>query len=115
MLESIIKDKDPDPCVGPTMGELRNSGLFDLAREALRTLNKEVKELKEKLEEEGRQRKKDQEAKETTKKELSALLGQVETIKVDVVKEFKELQAFIDSCAEYYGNATPEDADDATE
>ena len=30
MLESIIKDKDTDPCVGQATGELGDSGLFDL-------------------------------------------------------------------------------------
>ena len=59
-------------------------------KSALRTLNQEVKELKEKLEEEGHQRKKDLEAKETVEKELATLLGQVETAKADVVKEFKD-------------------------
>ena len=44
-------------------------------KEALRTLNKEVKELREKLEEEGFQKKKEQEAKATVEKELTALLG----------------------------------------
>ena len=32
MFESIIKDKDVDPCVGQATGELGNSGLYDLAR-----------------------------------------------------------------------------------
>ena len=59
-------------------------------KSALRTLNQEVKELKEKLEEESHQRKKDLEAKETVEKELATLLGQVETAKADVVKEFKD-------------------------
>jgi len=36
-------------------------------------------------------------------KELTALLGQVETAKADAVKEFKDSLAFIDSYAEYYG------------
>ena len=31
------------------------------------------------------------------------MLGQVETPMADSVKEFKESQAYIDSCAEYYG------------
>jgi len=47
----------------------------DQYKDALHTLNQEVKELKEKLEKEGRQRKKHQEAKETAKKELMALQG----------------------------------------
>ena len=37
-------------------------------KDALRTLNKEVKELREKLEEEGRQKKKEQKAKATVEK-----------------------------------------------
>ena len=32
MLESIIKDKDADPCVGQATSELGDSGLYDLAR-----------------------------------------------------------------------------------
>ena len=44
-------------------------------KKALRTLNQEVKELREKLEEEGRQKKNEQEAKETVEKELVALLS----------------------------------------
>ena len=59
----------------------------DQYKDALRTLNKEVKELKEKLEKEGHQRKKDQEAKEVAEKELTALLGQVEMAKADAIKE----------------------------
>jgi len=59
--------------------------------------------LKEKLEEEAHQWKKDLEAKETVEKELTTMLGQVETAKADAMKEFKESQAYIDSCTEYYG------------
>jgi len=32
MLESIIKDKDADPCVGQATEELGDSGLYDLAQ-----------------------------------------------------------------------------------
>ena len=32
MLESIIKEKDADPCASQATGELGDSGLFDLAR-----------------------------------------------------------------------------------
>ena len=67
---------------------------------ALRTLNQE---LKEKLQEEGHQQKKDLEAQETAEKELVTLLGQVETAKANAAKEFKDSQASIDSCAKYYG------------
>ena len=38
------------------------------------------------------------------KKELTALLGQVETARADAMKEFKASQPFIDSCAVYNGN-----------
>ena len=34
---------------------------------------------------------------------MTTLLGQVETPMGDAIKEFKESQAYIDSCAEYYG------------
>ena len=50
---------------------------------------KEVINLKGKLEEEGRQRKSEQEAKEKVEKELTTLLEQVETAKADVVNEYK--------------------------
>ena len=43
-------------------------------KSALHTLNQEMKELKEKLKEEGRQQKKDLEAKETVEKELATML-----------------------------------------
>ena len=70
----------------------------------MRTLNQEVKDLKEKLEEEDHQKDKEQKAKVTVEKELTALLGQVETAKDDAMKEFRASQAFIDSCAKYYGD-----------
>ena len=73
-------------------------------KKALRTLNKEVKELIEKLKEEGAKRKKEQQAKEALEKELTALLGQVETTRVDAVTEFKASQPFINACVVYYGD-----------
>ena len=73
-------------------------------KKAFRTLNQKLKELKKKLEEEGRQKKKEQDAKETAEKELATLLGQVETAKSDAMKEFRASQTFIDSYAEYYGD-----------
>ncbi|KAK9986576.1 hypothetical protein SO802_031527 [Lithocarpus litseifolius] len=76
---------------------------LDQYKEALRILNQEVKNLKEKLKKESHQRKNDQEAKETAKRELTVLQGQVEIAKADAVKDFKESQAYIDSCAKYYG------------
>ena len=71
---------------------------------ALRTFNQEFKELREKLEEEGCQKKKEQEAKAMVEKELTALLGQVEMDRADVVAEFKASQPFIDACVVYYGD-----------
>ena len=56
---------------------------------AIRSLNEEVKNLKGKLKEEGRQRKSEQEAKEKVEKELIALLEQVEMARVDAVNEYK--------------------------
>ena len=44
-------------------------------KKAFRTLNQKLKELKKKLEKEGRQKKKEQDAKETAKKELATLFG----------------------------------------
>ena len=73
----------------------------DQYKEALRTLNKKVMELNEKLKEETRQRVKEQEAKASLEKELTTLLKQV---RADAVIEFKASQSFIDSCAVYYGD-----------
>ena len=60
--------------------------------------------MNEKLKEVTCQREKEQEAKVTLEKELTALFGQVEMARVDVVTEFKALQPFIDSCAIYCGD-----------
>ena len=65
-------------------------------KEAVRTFNQEVKELREKLVEIGSQ-------KQTFQKEVMALQEKVETIGIDVVQKFKTSQSFIDSCADYYG------------
>ena len=62
---------------------------------AIRSLNEEVKNLKGKLEEEGRQRKSEQEAKEKVEKELIALLEQVEMARVDAVNEYKASQPIL--------------------
>ena len=67
----------------------RNGTLTDEQEQykvALCTLNTKVNELREKLKEVGRQKKKEQEAKAMVEKELMALLGQVETTKADTVK-----------------------------
>ncbi|KAK9987401.1 hypothetical protein SO802_032352 [Lithocarpus litseifolius] len=77
---------------------------LDQYKDAYRTLNGEIKELKEKVEEETRHLEKEREAKVTAEKELTSLLGQVETAKADAVAEFKTSQTFIDACAEYYGD-----------
>ena len=62
-------------------------------KEAMRTLNQEVKELKEKLEEADRQKQKLQ-------KEVTTLRKKVETAEIDTVQKFKTSQLFIDSCAD---------------
>ena len=62
----------------------------------MRTLNQEVKELREKLVEAGSQKQKFQE-------EVTALREKVETVGADAVQKFKTSQSFIDSCADYYG------------
>ena len=72
-------------------------------KEAICSLNEEVKELKGKLVEEGHQKKGEQEAKEKVEKELTAFLEQVEMARADAVVEYKASQSFIDSCGGYYG------------
>ena len=65
-------------------------------KEAVRTFNQEVKELREKLVEAGSQKQKLQE-------EVTALQEKVKTAGTNVVQKFKTSQSFIDSCADYYG------------
>ena len=65
-------------------------------KEAVRTLNKEVKEVKGKLEEADRQKQKLQE-------EVMALREKVEAVRTNAVQKFKTSQLFNDSCADYYG------------
>ena len=65
-------------------------------KEALRTFNQEVKELRGKLEEADHKKQKLQE-------EVTALREKVETARTDIVQKFKTSQLFIDSCADFYG------------
>ena len=65
-------------------------------KEAVRTFNQEVKELREKLVEAGFQKQKLQE-------EVTALQEKVKTVRTNAVQKFKTSQSFIDSCADYYG------------
>ena len=65
-------------------------------KKALRTLNVELKETKEKLERAGSRSKELEE-------ELTTLCKQVEKAGADAVQEFKASQSYIDSCADYYG------------
>ena len=65
-------------------------------KDAIRTFNQEVKELREKLVEAGSQKQKLQE-------EVTALQEKEETAGTNVVQKFKTSQSFIDSCADYYG------------
>ncbi|XP_030967446.1 uncharacterized protein LOC115992821 [Quercus lobata] len=76
-----------------------NANLMDQQaqyKEAVRLLNSELKDVKEKLgEAEGQQKK--------LEEEVSSLRAQVETAGTDAVQKFKTTQSFIDSCADYYG------------
>ena len=65
-------------------------------KDAVRTLNKELKEVREKLGEADRQNDK-------LKKEVTALGQRVQTAGADAVRDFKASHSFIDSCAGYYG------------
>ena len=64
-------------------------------KDAMRTFNKEVKELREKLVEAGSQKQKLQE-------EVTALQEKAKEAGTDAVQKFKTSQSFIDSCADYY-------------
>ena len=64
-------------------------------KEAMRTFNKEVKELREKLVGAGFQKQKLQE-------EMTALREKAKTAGTDAVQKFKTSQSFIDSCTDYY-------------
>ena len=61
----------------------------------MRTFNKDVKELREKLAGAGSQKQKLQE-------EMTALREKAKTAGTDAVQKFKTSQSFIDSCANYY-------------
>ena len=65
-------------------------------KEAVRMLNRELKEVREKLEEAGRQS-------EKLKGEVTVLEQRLQTARADAVRDFKASQSFIDSCAGYYG------------
>ena len=65
-------------------------------KEALRTLNAELKETREKLEGAGLWNKELEEG-------LTTLRQQVEKVGADAVQKFKASQSYVDSCANYYG------------
>ena len=65
-------------------------------KDAVRTLNKELKEVREKLVKADRQSDK-------LKEEETALGQRVQTARADAVRDFKASQSFIESCAGYYG------------
>ena len=65
-------------------------------KEAVRLLNKELQEVKEKLTEVSGQHDKLQ-------GEVTALGEKLQTAKTDAIRDFKLSQSFIDSCARYYG------------
>ena len=65
-------------------------------KDAVRTLNTELQEVKEKLTESSSRNDKLQE-------EVTALGEKLQTAGADVIRDFKVSQAFFDSCGEYYG------------
>ena len=65
-------------------------------KDVVRTLNQELKEVREKLGEAGHQNDK-------LKEEVTAVGQRVQTAGADAVRDFKASQSFIDSCARYYG------------
>ena len=65
-------------------------------KDVVRTLNKELKEVKEKLVEAERQNDK-------LKEEVMDLGQRLQTAGADAVRDFKETQSFINSCVKYYG------------
>ena len=65
-------------------------------KEAVRILNKELQEVKEKLTEASTRNDKLQE-------EVTGLSEKLQTAEADAIKDFKASQSFIDSCAGYYG------------
>ena len=65
-------------------------------KEAVRLLNKELQEVKEKLMEVSGQNDKLQ-------GEVTALGEKLQTAETDAIRDFKVSQSFIDSCAQYYG------------
>ena len=65
-------------------------------KDAVRTLNQELKEVRKKLEEANRQNDK-------LREEVTVLGQRVQTAGADAVRDFKATQSFIDSCAGYYG------------
>ena len=67
-------------------------------KDATRTFNKEVKELRKKLVEAGYEKQKLQE-------EVTALREKAETTGTNAVQKFKTSQSFIDSCADYYSTS----------
>ena len=65
-------------------------------KEAVRILNKELQEVKEKLTKVSGQNDKLQ-------GEVTALGEKLQTAETDAIRDFKASQSFIDSCAQYYG------------
>ena len=75
----------------------------DQYKDAFCTLNKEVRDLNEKLKEETHQREKAEKAKASMEKELMAHFKQVEMARTDAIMEYKASQPFNDACTVYYG------------
>ena len=77
---------------------------MDQYKEVVRTLNKELTAVTEKLKQESIFREKAQEAQANLEVELTAICRQIETARANAITEFKASQPFIDACAVYYGD-----------
>ena len=76
---------------------------MDQYKEAVRTLNKELTAITEKLKQESNLREKAQKDKDSLETELTTLREQTEKAKANAVVDFKASQSFIDACVVYYG------------
>ena len=75
---------------------------MDQYKEAVRTLNKELTAVTEKLKQESNLREKAQKDKDSLETELTTLCEQTEKVKADAMVDFRASQSFIDACAFYY-------------
>ena len=75
---------------------------MDQYKEAVRTLNKELTTVIEKLKQESNLWEKVQKDKDSLETELTTLYEQTEKAKANAMVDFTASQSFIDACAFYY-------------